>query len=309
MNPQKPISDIKRPTPQASDFGGLYNNLPLPSQAPSVAPIAAAANPAPVTPVTPVASAISATPIAPIAPSPVAPVSQIPNKPLKATPIETPKPTAKNRTPWLRDVIGLGVFVAIIFVGAMLINSFIFRSFDVIGPSMEPTLAGGLEGSMNEPSDRVIVNLVPVTLSHIGGKDWVPSRGNIIVFKNPMWNAAQKDEYVVKRVVGLPGERVTVNNCELKVYNKEHSDGFNPYPEFKNFADNDKEINTCIDGDGTDVTVPNDAIFVVGDHRVNNYSMDSRNGGGRASLGTIPLNDIIGPVSLRIWPLNQLKMF
>jgi len=48
---------------------------------------------------------------------------------------------------------------------------------------------------------------------------------------------------------------------------------------------------------------------VVGAHRVGNYSMDSRNGGGRASLGTIPLDDIIGPVSLRIWPLDKLKIF
>jgi hypothetical protein len=55
--------------------------------------------------------------------------------------------------------------------------------------------------------------------------------------------------------------------------------------------------------------VSGDAIFVVGDHRVDSHSMDSRNGGGRASLGTVPLRDIVGPVSLRIWPLNQLKAF
>jgi signal peptidase I len=188
----------------------------------------------------------------------------------------------------------------------MLINTFVFRSFNVVGPSMEPTLEGGVG---EQPSDRVIVNLIPVTLSHIGGKDWVPARGDIIVFKNPKWNAGQEDEYVVKRVVGLPGERVTVNDCHLKVYNNEHKDGFDPYPDFKNFAENDKEINPCIDGDGTDVTVLGDAIFVVGDHRVNTYSMDSRNGDGRASLGTIPLKDVVGPVSLRIWPFNQLKAF
>ncbi len=93
------------------------------------------------------------------------------------------------------------------------------------------------------------------------------------------------------------------------MYNKEYPDGFDPYPDFKNFAKNDKEINTCIDGAGTDVTVLNDAVFVVGDHRIDNYSMDSRNGGGRATLGTVPLKDIVGPVSLRIWPLNQLKTF
>jgi signal peptidase I len=280
MNPQKPIQDIKTPTSPAKDLGELYNDLPLPPVEPSTK--------------------------LPAKPKPAATASQIPNKPLTATPIETPRPMAKNRFPWLRDVIGLSIFVAVIFVGALLINTFIFRSFNVVGPSMEPTLEGGVAG---QPSDRVIVNLVPVTLSHIGGKDWTPARGEIIVFKNPQYTAGQDDEYVVKRVVGLPGERVTVNDCQLKVYNAEQKDGFDPYPDFKNFADNDKEINTCIDGDGTNVTVPGDAIFVVGDHRVNNYSMDSRNGDGRASLGTIPLSDVVGPVSLRIWPIDHFKRF
>jgi signal peptidase I len=284
MNPQKTIEDIKKPTPP-KELGRLYQDLPLPPQqeAKPVIQKKTATSP-PTSPTT----------------------SKIPNQPLTATPIETPRPTAKNRSLWLRDVIGLGIFVTVIFVGAMLINSFIFRSFNVVGPSMEPTLEGGING---QASDRVIVNLMPVTLSHITGKDWLPSRGDIIVFKNPRWSDGQDDEYVVKRVVGLPGERVTVKDCQLKVYNDEHENGFDPYPEFKNFAENDAEINTCIDGDGTEVNVPDDAIFVVGDHRVDNYSMDSRNGGGRASLGTVPLKDIVGPVGLRIWPINQLKIF
>jgi hypothetical protein len=74
-------------------------------------------------------------------------------------------------------------------------------------------------------------------------------------------------------------------------------------------AENDAEINTCVDGAGTNVTVPDGQIFVVGDHRVSNYSMDSRDGSGRASLGTIPLDDIVGPVAMRIWPIDQLKAF
>ncbi|MCL2037918.1 signal peptidase I [Candidatus Saccharibacteria bacterium] len=226
----------------------------------------------------------------------------IPNNPLKKTPIETPRPTAKKG--WVRDIIGLGVFITVVIVGAWLINMLVFRSFNVVGPSMEPTLEGE-----NGRSDRLIVNLLPVTGAHIAGKEWVPSRGQIIVFKNPKFTPGSPDEYIVKRVIGLPGERVTVTDCVLKVHNSEHPNGFNPYPDFKNFTENDAEINTCVEGAGTDVTVPDDQIFVVGDHRVGIYSMDSRDGGGRASLGTIPLDDIIGPVALRIWPIDQLKIF
>ncbi len=76
-----------------------------------------------------------------------------------------------------------------------------------------------------------------------------------------------------------------------------------------NLASDDKQINTCVDGEGTDVTVPKGRVFVTGDHRVGNYSMDSRNGDNRATLGTIPLEDIVGPVAMRIWPLNSIKFF
>ncbi len=261
------------------DLSDLYRDLPMPTD----------------TPDKPVAKS----------PSPVQKQS-LHTQPLKASPIETPNPTARRTFSWTKDVLGLGVFVLVVIVGAFLINSFIFRSFDVIGPSMEPTLEGGIN---NTPSDRLIVNRVPVTIAHASGKQYLPERGQIIVFKNPEWTAGEDDEYIVKRVVGLPGERITVDACVLKVFNEEHPDGYNPYTEFKNLADNDSEINTCVAGDGTDVTVPKNEIFVVGDHRVNGYSMDSRNGEGRSSLGTIPLEDIIGPVSLRIWPFNMLKIF
>ena len=236
--------------------------------------------------------------------------ANIPDVPLAKTPIETPRPAANNSVPWLRDILGLAIFVSIVVIGAWLINLFIFRTFNVVGPSMEPTLDGGAAGSVvGAPSDRLVINLLPVTSSRIAGKNYTPERGQIIVFKNPTFTTGNADEYIVKRVIGLPGERVAVNDCTLKVYNSENPTGFDPYPDFKNFAKNDSEMNPCISGDGTDIEVPNNEIFVVGDHRVDNYSMDSRNGDGRSTLGTIPLNDIIGPVSLRVWPLNKLKMF
>jgi signal peptidase I len=236
--------------------------------------------------------------------------TKIPDQPLRKTPIETPQPHSASN--WWKDVLGLAIFVAVVVVGAMLINSFVFRSFNVIGPSMEPTLQGGVNG---EPNDRLIVNLLPVTIAHIQGKDYTPARGQIIVFKNPLYTAAEaasgveSDEYIVKRVIGLPGDRVTVDNCTLTVYNSAHPSGFNPYPEFKTLAKNDQDVNTCVDGAGTDETVGAGELFVVGDHRISSYSMDSRNGGGRASLGLIPLDNVVGPVSLRFWPLTDWKTF
>lgn len=227
------------------------------------------------------------------------------NAPLVKSEYEKPNPVGHKDAPgWFKDVVSLLIFVAVVLVGAWLINHFIFQSFNVVGPSMEPTLEG--EGT----SDRLIVNRLPVTAAALAGKQYVPQRGQIIVFKNPLHGTiSSNDEYIVKRVIGLPGERVTVNNCKLLVYNDANPNGFDPYPTFTTLDATDSQVNTCVDGDGTDVTVPQGQIFVTGDHRIDNYSMDSRNGSGRASLGTIPLDDIVGPVSMRIWPFNKLKMF
>ena len=280
MSSEKPTL---KPQPKLDE---LYKSLPLP---PEETQLKAEVRPKP----------IAAAPIK-------QKTAEIPDVPLVATSIETPRPSVKRGPPWLRDVLGLAGFIAVVIIGTVLINTFIFRSFNVVGPSMEPTLEGGVD---NDPSDRLIVNRLPITIASIAGKQYVPDRGQIIVFQNPKWSRGQDDEFVVKRVIGLPGERVTVSNCELRVYNSDHPDGFNPYPDFKNLASNDKEYNGCVEGSGTDVTVPDDEIFVVGDHREGSYSMDSRNGDGRASLGTIPLENIVGPVTLRIWPFDKITSF
>lgn len=216
---------------------------------------------------------------------------------------EKPNP-AVRQTSAIHDIFNLVLFVAFVLIGSWLINHFIFQTFNVVGPSMQPTLEG------ESGHDRVIVDRLSVTLAHVQGKQYTPNRGQIIVFETPIESMkAEGEQYIVKRVIGLPGERVKIEDCELKVYNSEHPNGFNPYPDFKNLASDDKEINTCVAGEGTDVKVPDGQVFVVGDHRVGEYSRDSRNGNGRASLGTVPLDDIVGPVSLRIWPFDKIKAF
>jgi len=95
----------------------------------------------------------------------------------------------------LKDIGGIILFVAAVFVGALLINTFIFRSFNVDGPSMQNTLYTG---------DRLIVNRLPVTWSRIRGTDYIPDRGQIIVFKNPKWETGEANEYIVKARHSLP---------------------------------------------------------------------------------------------------------
>ena len=145
--------------------------------------------------------------------------------------------------------------------------------------------------------DRLIVDRLPVTWAQLQNKQYVPERGQIIVFKNPQFTAGSPDEYIVKRVIAFAGERVSLNDGHYTVYNSAHPKGFNP-----------DDANHGEPGGPTvgnvDVIVPDGTLFVSGDHRQGNYSFDSRNG-----LGYIPLYDVVGPVSIRIWPLPDVRTF
>lgn len=197
-----------------------------------------------------------------------------------------------ERHPLLKDALGTTSFIALVIVGALLINTFVFRSFNVEGESMASTLHTG---------DRLIVNRLPATAARIQNTPYVPKRGEIIVFSNPNFQNGLDEEYIVKRVVAFEGERVNLENGVLTVYNGEFPDGFNPDIEG---AGKNGEPTGPISGTVNNVTVPKGTIFVVGDNREGSHSYDSRSG-----LGYVPLYDIIGPVSFRIFPFTAIRGF
>lgn len=188
----------------------------------------------------------------------------------------------------LRDALNITGFVVAVIVGAWLINLFVFRSFNVSGPSMENTLHTG---------ERLIVNRLSLTWDHIRGRQYVPDRGDIIVFKNPHFGPDMPDEYIVKRVIAFPGEFVETVNGKLVVYKNEQ-------------RENPIAVDDLYDGPqgstsaSVSTVVPDGQIFVAGDHRQGGYSYDSRNG-----LGTIPYADIIGPVIFRLFPFDKMRVF
>ena len=196
-----------------------------------------------------------------------------------------------TRHPLLKDLLSLAIFVVCVIIGTIIINTFVFRSYNVVGPSMETTMYTG---------DRLIVNRLPVTWSGILGKSYLPDRGQVIVFRNPHFSRGIEDEYIVKRVIGLPGEHVTLQNGQYVIYNTDNPEGFNPDDE------NGGEPGSPTSGTA-DVVVPEDQIFVSGDHRQGTFSYDSRN--GDQGMGTIPLYDVIGPVGMRIFPFDTIRTF
>jgi signal peptidase I len=189
----------------------------------------------------------------------------------------------------LKDVLNIIGFILAVVIGAWMINMFVFRSFNVSGPSMEDTL---------HTNDRLIVNRLPVTWDSIRGRSYVPNRGDIIVFRNPQFGVnALHDEYIVKRVIAFPGEYVELTNGRFTVY----SDAQKHNP-----IDVDKEhpgAKYPTEGE-VHMEVQEGQIFVAGDNRNGGHSYDSRNG-----LGTVPFASIIGPVAVRIYPFEQMRLF
>ncbi len=210
------------------------------------------------------------------------------------------KPTFAQKYPALKDILSFLLFVGAVAFGTFILNSFVFRSFNVVGGSMENTL---------HSNDRVIVNRIPVTLAHLAEQEYVPERGQVIVFANggnssttncnPQTGIA--DQYIIKRVIAFPGERVVVENGTLTVYNDEHPEGFNPDLDTRKSDQDGPKVN--ISG-SVNMIVPEGEIFVAGDNREGANSYDSRSG-----LGTVPYCRIQGPVNMRIWPFTSIRFF
>lgn len=152
------------------------------------------------------------------------------------------------------------------------IRTFVFQPFIVKGNSMEPNFHSG---------DYLVID----ELSYFFRE---PQRGEVIVLNFP-GNISQR---YIKRVIGLPGEKVEIKNGKIAIYQPG-----SPDPVL--LDESDYIASPDIAGQEIVITIGPKEYFVLGDNRA--FSSDSRN------WGPLPRNNIIGRVLFRLWPIPTLQ--
>ena len=116
-----------------------------------------------------------------------------------------------------------------------------------------------------------------------------PQRGEVIIFRFPL----EPQKFFIKRIIGLPGETITLTGSTIIIKNNKNPDGFildEPYLETANLT-----------SDTSEITLKHDEYFVLGDNR--KASSDSRVWG--------PLSEefIVGRAFLRLLPITETGIF
>jgi len=183
------------------------------------------------------------------------------------------KPPSATRTiiEWL---------VVVVIVVAIIIKSFVMQAFYIPSESMEPTLL---------KNDRVLVNKLSYHLH-------VVNRGDVVVFERPEGEANDEIKDLIKRVVGLPGDSVVINDNSVYINGNKLEEPYLPVgtvnlpgPGGATWPHRCTPDDPCV--------VPAKSVWVMGDNRTN--SKDSR------YIGPIPEDRIVGRAFVIVWPFSR----
>ncbi len=206
-------------------------------------------------------------------------------------------PSGENHTSPKEVYYGVGSFIieivkvffwAVIII--VLIRLFLFQPFFVQGASMEPNFEDG---------EYLIVSELGYKQTSLGFKGnnlftiepfRKLERGDVVVFRYPK----NPSQFFIKRVIGLPGEKITIKDGQIIINNEENPQGF--ILDESDYLPSDRKTQGEMSKD-----LKEDQYFVMGDNR--GASHDSR------YWGPLPENKIIGRVLLRAWPLDKIAVY
>lgn len=215
------------------------------------------------------------------------------------SPADTGQPPAGTRgrtgAAVVREIVQTLLLAAILFFG---VRAFVLP-FEVDGMSMTPNLAD---------HERVLVNRqafqqfdVNRVLNWIPGVDrdgtWNFSpfgeleRGDVVVLEPPVTH----DQPFIKRVIGLPGDRISFADGYVLVNGERLDEQYIP----DKITECDRR-NAIVDGPTCDVTVPDGSVYVMGDNRTRGGSEDSR------YFGVVSIDDLVGEAFFSNWPWDRI---
>lgn len=189
------------------------------------------------------------------------------------------------------ELVKMVFWVVVIIVP---LRVFLVQPFFVQGASMEPNF---------EDHEYLIINELGYKTTEVGfsyGEKEISfftvksfkelKRSDVVVFRYPK----NPSTYYIKRIIGLPGEKIEIKDKRVKIFNSENPNGFD--------LDESKYLPSSEETSGDQIVELSDQeYFVMGDNR--KYSSDSR------SWGPVPGKDIVGKVLLRAWPFGRAKVF
>ena len=149
------------------------------------------------------------------------------------------------------------------------VRYFLIKPFYVSGASMEPNYFD---------KEYLIIDEISYRFQD-------PNRGEVVVFHYPR----DRSQYFIKRVIGLPGERVVVADGKIAIHNAASPGGL--------ILDEPYLLSAAPTAGAVDVALGPDEFFLFGDNR--NASLDSRR------FGPVNRKEIVGRAWLRGWPLER----
>lgn len=186
------------------------------------------------------------------------------------------KPTAGEKAGSFFKSLLIDILIAVLLAAAVL---YFIRPTIVKQTSMENTL---------HENDYMV-------MYRLAYKNHDPERGDIIIFQSSLVNEESgRDKLLIKRVIGLPGDDITISDGKVYINGEEYiedytKDGYTPAFE--------------IPPEGGTYTVPDGMYFCMGDNRAG--SVDSR----RSEVGSVPRENIKGKVVIRLFPFDSIRRF
>jgi signal peptidase I len=201
---------------------------------------------------------------------------------LSPEPGKGPVETGERRSN--RWIVELVVVIVVAVVVAFLLRTYVVATYSIPSGSMEPTLQVG---------DRIVVDKLSYDLHGV-------DRGNIIVFSTPPKEdcAGPPVADLVKRVIGLPGETISLSGGRVYINGHVLDEPWLPAAVRTETYPGPSQQPYALH---SPYRIPQGDVYVMGDNRT--FSCDSR------YWGPVAESTIVGKVDLRIWPLSRIGLF